>query len=299
LLALAAAAAVQPQTVLTIDPKHRILEGVASDGKTIWVSSILDRQILACSSACRTLTTLPAGLHPFAIAWDGDQKRLWIAADCPPGVPGIKPCERGALIGLDRQGRIKTRIALASGSFHSGDVSTSPAGVFVSDSQNGAVYFLAKKGKTLIPVVKTGVGKSGQGTALNAEGTRLVVADYSQGVGVIDVVSGARTILPRSNGKPLRGIDGLVRCGSTYFGVYNGDNPGTLLAIELQDSVLTLNEPLGEDGSLNDPTQIAYDGKRLLIVENSGWATLEKEQGPRTTGARIVAIPLGADCKPQ
>ena len=28
-----AAAAVQPQTVLTIDPRHRIVEGVASDGK--------------------------------------------------------------------------------------------------------------------------------------------------------------------------------------------------------------------------------------------------------------------------
>ena len=289
----------QPQTLFTIDPKHRIVEGVASDGKTIWVSSILDRQILACSSTCQTLTTLPAGLHPFAIAWDDGQNRLWVAADCPPGVAGIKPCERGALIGLDPRGRIRTRIAVPSGSFHAGDVSASPAGVFVSDSQNGAVYLLARNGKALIPVVKPGVGKSGQGIALNAEGTRLVVADYSQGVGVIDVVSGARAILPRSNGKPLRGIDGLVRCGATYYGIYNGDNPGTLVAIEPQGDALTLNEPLGEDGSLNDPTQIAYDGKRLLIVEDSGWAGLDKTVGPRTTGARIVAIPLGADCKPQ
>ena len=31
---------------------------------------------------------LPAGLHPFAIAWDASRKRLWVAADCPPGVAG-------------------------------------------------------------------------------------------------------------------------------------------------------------------------------------------------------------------
>src|SRR5207237_5170405 len=66
LLSLAAVAALQPRTVLTIDPRHRLIEGVASDGTTIWVSSVLDRQVLACRTACRTIATLPAPLHPFA-----------------------------------------------------------------------------------------------------------------------------------------------------------------------------------------------------------------------------------------
>jgi hypothetical protein len=48
ILSLLAAAALQPQTVLTVDPRHRLIEGVASDGKTIWLSSLIDRQILAC-----------------------------------------------------------------------------------------------------------------------------------------------------------------------------------------------------------------------------------------------------------
>jgi DNA-binding beta-propeller fold protein YncE len=291
--------AAQPHILLAIDPKHRIVEGVASDGSTIWVSSVLDRQILACRSTCRTLATLPQGLHPFAIAWDDAQKRLWVAADCPPGVPGIKPCNRGALIGLDVHGRIRARIAPPSGSFHSGDVSASPAGVFVSDSQNGAIYFVAKGHGALVPVVKAGVGRSGQGTALSEDGQHLLAADYSQGVAVIDVVSGARTILPRANGKPLRGIDGVVRCGSTYFGIYNGDDPGTLIAIEPGAAGLTLNQPLGDDGSLSDPTQIAFDGKRLLIVENSGWARIGKNASPRWAGARIVTVPLRTGCKTQ
>ena len=229
-----AAAAVQPQPVLTIDPKHRLVEGIASDGQTIWVSSILDRQILACRASCRTIATVPAPLHPFAIAWDASRKRLWVAADCPPGVAAIKPCERGALIALSSGGRVLTRIATASGSFHPGDVSAAPQGVFVSDSQNGAVYRLASSGYSLEPVIAPGVGKSAQGTALDADGQNLLVADYSQGVGLVALATGARTLLPRQDGKPLRGIDGLARCGSTYFGIYNGSTPGTLVSITLE-----------------------------------------------------------------
>ena len=295
MLALAAAAAVQPQTLLTIDPRHHLVEGVASDGTTIWVSSILDRQILACRAACRTMATLPAGLYPFAIAWDSGRKRLWVAADCPPGVSAIKPCDRGALVALNSAGRIVTRIAPPSGSFHPGDVSASPGGVFVSDSQNGAIYQLAKSGYSLSPLVAPGVGKSGQGSALDADGQKLLFADYSQGMGIVDLATGARNILPRRDGKPLRGIDGLVRCGTTYYGIYNGASPGALVSIVPGDTGLTFDQV----ASLPDPTQIAFDGRRLLIVADSGWASLDKPDFKRTSGAPIVAVPLSEACQPQ
>ena len=294
LAALAAAAAVQPQPVRTIDPKHRIVEGVASDGTTIWVSSLLDRQILACKTTCRVMARIPAPLHPFAIAWDGQRKRLWVAADCPPGVPAIKACDRGALIGLNSGGRIVTRIAPVSGSFHPGDVTAGAGGVFVSDSQSGAVYAVAKTGYSLSPVVKPGVGKSGQGMALSEDGKRLIVADYSQGVGAIDLDSGTRTILMRPEGKPLRGIDGVVRCGSTYYGLYNGAAPGALVAITPTTTGLTFEQL----AAFPDPTQIAFDGKRLLIVADSGWATLDKPDFKRTEGTPIVALPLSEECRP-
>jgi len=298
LLAMAAAAAAQPQTVLTIDPKHRLVEGVASDGKTIWVSSILDRQILACQSTCRTLATLPDPLHPFAIAWDSLRDRLWVAADCPPGVPAIKACERGALLALDRQGRVQTRIAPFVGEFHPGDVSASRGQVFVSDSQNGMVFRLTKNERGIMVVVLPGTGKSAQGTALGANGSQLVVADYSQGIGVTGIDTFKRTLLPRQDGKPLRGIDGLVRCGSTYFGIYNGAAPGRLISFTIGDGKIAIDEPL-PDLNLPDPTQIAYDGGRLLIVADSGWATVDQAGFKRTAGTPILAVPLSSDCKPK
>ena len=292
----AAAAALQLHPVLTIDPKHRIVEGVASDGQTIWVSSLVDRQVLACTPAsCRTLVTLPAGLHPFAIAWDQKRERLWVAADCPPGVSFIKPCERGALFAYDAKGKLKTRIASASGAFHPGDVSANATGVFVSDSQSGAVYQLSKTGQALEAIVQPGVGKSAQGSALDLDGRTLVVADYSQGISAIDLVDGTRTLLPRSGEKPLRGIDGLVRCGNTFYGLYNGASPGTLVAIQREGNSITVSQPLGTT-PLPDPTQLALAGQRLFIVSDSGWATIDKKDFKRTQGAPIYAIDLPGDC---
>ena len=133
------AAAAQPQTVLTIDPRHRLVEGVASDGKTIWVSSILDRQVLACRKTCRTLATLPA---PAASVRD----RLGSRARAAVG-RGRLPARRSGDQGLRARRADRARSARAdrdphrarrSANFHPGDVSASEGGVFVSDSQNGA-----------------------------------------------------------------------------------------------------------------------------------------------------------------
>lgn len=286
----------EPATAATIDARHRLIEGVASDGRTIWVSSLIDRQILQCTARCNTLATLPEGLHPFAIAWDAQRKRLWVAADCPPGVPFINACERGVLIALDRRGQVRTRISPPAGTFHPGDVSASKGQVFVSDSQNGSVYRLLPSGKALMALVAPGIGKSGQGSALDAGAKRLMTADYSQGLASVDLATGERTLLPRQDGKPLRGVDGLVRCGDTYFAIYNGASPGRLLTIDMRPGGITYGE-LIEGLKLPDPTQIAFDGKRLLVVSDSGWE-LATKGAQRVSGAPIIAIPLGKDCKP-
>ncbi|MEO6433684.1 MAG: hypothetical protein ABIO29_06880 [Sphingomicrobium sp.] len=296
-LALAAAAAVlQAQPILTIGPKHRIVEGIASDGKTMFVSSIIDRKLLACTTTqCRTFAVTPPGLHPFGIAWDAMRKRLWVAASCPKGVPGIVACERGALLGYDARGRLMTRVASAGGTFLPGDVSVSSAGVFVSDSSNGAVHRLADGARRLEIVLGAGIGKSGQGSALSVDGKTLIVADYAQGIAAIDLASGTRVLLPRVGGKPLRGIDGLVRCGSTYYGLYNGASPGTLVAITRSGNEIAVEQPLGEL-VLADPTQVAIDGDRLLIVADSGWATIGEAGFVRSLGTVIMAVDVPGGC---
>ena len=298
ILAALAFAAASPSVALIVDPKHRLIEGVTGSVGALWVSSLIDRQILFCAKSCKTLVTLPDGLHPFAIDWGTHPDRIWVAADCPPGVPFIKPCDRGALIAYDRQGRVRARVAPASGSFHPGDVLAENGQIFVSDSQNGAVYRLPnERANALETVVAPGVGKSAQGLAFRPANTHLIVADYSQGIASIDLATGARTLLPRQDGKPLRGVDGLVRCnGTTYFGIYNGASPGRLLTIEVGRTGVVYGELIA-DLKLADPTQLSFDGKRLLVVADSGWELAGKGT-LRANGAPIFAIPIGKDCKP-
>lgn len=289
------AAALQPQTVVTVDPNHRLIEGVATDGRRIWLSSLIDRKILLCTSRCTTLATLPSGLHPFAIAWDAQRKHLWVAADCPPNVPFIKACERGALLAFDARGRLRTRVATMAGAFHPGDVSAADGQVYVSDSQNGAVYRLSENGGALVAVVPTGVGKSAQGSALDAPNNRLIVADYSQGITSIDLGSGARTLLLRDNGRPLKGIDGLIRCGAGFLGIYNGQSPGELVGITIHGGKLVLGEP-SPGFTMPDPTQLASDGERVVVVPNAGWEMALRGQSTRPKGVPIVAFPLSSLC---
>jgi hypothetical protein len=298
-LAIAAAAAVaQPKVVLTVPPQHLLVEGVATDGATIFVSSVLDRQILACAVRCRTIATLPDGLHPLGIAFDWGRKLLWIAADCPQ-VAGIAKCDRGALVAISREGRLRGRWAPPAGmAFHPGDVSASQSGIFVSDSENGLVWALLPRRIGLRAVNRPGEGKSAQGTALAPSGTELIVADYARGIGRIDLRTTATTWLPRQDGKPSVGIDGLVRCGETYLGVYNGGAaPSRIWKIRVRPGGIERTELIA-GLALDDPTQIAFDGKRLLVVSKSGWEQVGKGQTTRPSGAQILAIPLSRGCDP-
>ena len=295
--AIAAAAAVaQPHAVVTISPQHRLVEGVATDGTTIFVSSVLDRQILACTAACRTIATLPEGLHPLGISWDWGRGLLWIAADCPD-VAAIAKCERGALVAINRLGRLRGRWTPATGTFHPGDVAATQSGVFVSDSQNGMVWGLLPRRPGLRAVNRPGDGKSAQGTALAPSGTELIVADYPLGIGRIDLKTKVTTWLPRQDGNPSVGIDGLARCGDSYLGVYNGGAAAARIwRIRLRPGGIQRDE-LVAGLTLTDPTQIAVDGKRVLVVSDAGWERIAKGE-IRRTGAQILALPVSRDCQP-
>lgn len=280
-LIAAVSAVAQPTLLFEVSAEHRLIEGVAMDGRTVWVSSVLDRQVLKCRKTCAPFAKLPVGLHPMGMAWDRNRQRLWVAADCPE-LPGVEKCERGALVGLDASGRVATKVTRA-GSFHAGDVSASPAGVFVSDSQNGVVYRLGADAAALEPVVPIGTGKSAQGSAIDKSGTKLVVADYSEGVTTVDMATGIRTILKQADDRPVRGIDGLIRCGSIYYGIYNGGAlPPGLVRFTISGDRIALERPI-QGPPLVDPTQLAVDGEMMVLVGDAGWegaAKGAKRQGP-------------------
>lgn len=286
LLALAGAADA-PRTLFTVPVEHRLVEGIATDGHTVWVSSVLDRTILARSAGRMTRFAMPKGtLHPMGMAFDARRDWLWIATDCPE-LPGISRCDSGALVAIDRKGRLKAKLVLAKG-FHPGDVSVGRDNVFVSDTLNGAVYRLLPDGRSFATPIAPGVGRSAQGTALSPDGKRLIVADYGRGIASVDLETGTRTLLPTPDGKALRGIDGLVRIGERYFTIYNASSPAALIAFKVMDTGVEA-DVVHRGAPLTDPTQLAVSGADLLIVADAGWPAATKGETAPREPAPIVA----------
>lgn len=277
-----------PETVYSAPAEHRLVEGVATDGATIWLSSVFDRTILVRRPGSLARIAMPAGtLHPMGLAWDARRNWLWVATDCPD-LPGVAKCRSGALVALDLKGRLKAKLSPGAG-FHPGDVSASRGEVFVSDSLNGAVYRL--RGKRLDPLIAPGVGRSAQGTTLTADGKQLIVADYGRGVATIDLKTKARTLLPMAGDKPLRGLDGLVRVGEDYYAIHNGSSPGSLVQFRINGAQIDV-AVVHRGTPLADPTQLVRDGDRLLVVADAGWpAAAKPDQPPRGTDT-LLAFPL-------
>jgi hypothetical protein len=284
-LLLAAAA---PATLFTIPAEHRLVEGIASDGRTIWVSSVLDRTIIARTGNSSRGFALPRDVaNPLGMAWDASRGWLWIATDCLD-LPGGARCESGALTALDRRGRVRARFQ-PDQPLHSGDVSVGGGSVFVSDSRNGAVYRLRAGAMALETLVAPGIGKSAQGSALDPPGKRLIVADYSQGLFAIDLATKQRTPL-LEEGKPLCGLDGLIRVGDSYVAIYNGSSPARLVRFRLDGDKVVDGRAIEAD--LPDPTQLVAQGGQLLVVANAGWEAAARPKAATRAPAPIVSVSL-------
>lgn len=289
LLALTGAADLPPpQIVFTVPAEHRLIEGIASDGRTIWLSSVLDRAILERKGDGFRTIALPAdGQYPLGIAWDGRRRWLWIATDCPD-LPGVAKCAQGALVAIDRAGKVRAQATIAP-AFHPGDVSASGGRIFVSDSQTGAVYHWNRATKTLDPIVPVGVGHSAQESV--RVGNQLFVADYRFGIARIDLATKARTLLPLPDGAPLNGVDGLTRAGGWFVGVRNGAKTPAIVAFKTDERQVSEAKVLARGGVMKDPTQITVSGDHLLLIGEAGWDAVASGSA-RTGPTPILTLPL-------
>jgi hypothetical protein len=103
----------------------------------------------------------------------------------------------------------------------------------------------------------------------------LAVADYANGIHVIDMATKTRTILAAPPRTTLLGLDGLARYGRDLIGVQNGVNPQRVVLIRMNPSwgaiegveVLAANLP-----EMNEPALATVQGQSLWVVGNAQWS---------------------------
>ncbi len=286
------------RVVFTLQDPDLVAEDIAYDpaSRTFFISSVHKRKIVAIhpdGSMTNFLTGNESGIWAiFALAVDQERRLLWATTAAVPEGLGFDKADAGktGLLCFDLATRkLLRRYDLPpDGSPHAlGDMTLSPAGdVYVSDGY-GLVYSLPSGGDRLHPISKPGEFRSPQTPALTPDGTRLLVADYSLGIGVIDLKTKTLSWLPHAKQIALEGTDGLYLRGHSLIAIQNGTAPARVVQVDLTTD-LTRGESFSvlEQASpkLGDPTHGVFAGNSFYFIGNSGWNRMT-DSGQLTPGA--------------
>jgi DNA-binding beta-propeller fold protein YncE len=221
-----------------------IPEGIAYDpvGKHFYVGSIHRRKIVRVDAAGRATDFVREGqdglLAVLGMKVDIAGRTLWAATEGTLSMRGGTKDDvgRSALVQFDlRTGSLLKKVEMrpdpAPHLFN--DVALDRAGnVYVTDSEHGSVWRLPRGGRRLEPLGAVRSLEYPNGIALSSDESRLFVAHLA-GIGVFDLVSGARTSLPHVEGLTLTDIDGLYRVGHRLVAVQNGLVPPRIVVFDL------------------------------------------------------------------
>lgn len=220
-----------------------------------------------------------------AVSADPKGKVLWMTANAVPEFTGFPKEDEGKTLLLEvdaESGKILHRYDPGtSGPAVLGDMSVADDGtVYVTDSIGGGVYRLRSRAAKLEKIAD-GLF-SPQTPVLARDGKRLIVADYSMGIAVIDLASANSaakvSYLPHPENVAVVGLDGLYLSGDSLIGIQNGTEPNRILRLQLNhaQTEITSAEVIEQATErMGDPTHaVAVDGW-FYVSANVGWSKVE------------------------
>ena len=300
---------------LTIDRLGLIPEGMAWDGKRLFVSSVRTGLIFADG---REFASVPWGA--FGMAADPKGRVLWVTTTALAQFENFAAGDKGrsALVAIDlRSGKVLETYAAPEGEHHFGDVTVAPDGaVYVSDSRQPVIYCLCGAGssprgedsrrrpesraevRATLTAFVTGPFVSLQGLAVS--GQTLYAADYSKGLFAID--RRTRDVLPVHvpSNVSLLGVDGLSTAGDgSLVATQNGTSPNRVIRIRLAPGglrVMTVETLLANVPEMSDPTLGVVAGNRFFFNAKAQWDLFEddgKISDPlKLSEAVVLSVPL-------
>lgn len=275
----------------TLHEKGLVPESVAYDPvtKLFYISSVYQRKILSLNQRGKVevFATERDGLWSvMGMKVDARRRLLWVCTAAHPQMLHYREEENGAsgLFAYDLQsGKLLKKYLLANKPkpHWLGDLAINSAGdVFTSDSITPAIYVVRQGRDELELFLEGELFTSPQGLAFTADEKRLFLADYAQGIFLIDLKTKRLTnILPAPN-STLLGIDGLYYYKGTLIGVQNGVNPARLIRLALGSDlsrvehfeIMEANNPLFDEPTLGVLVQDTF-----YFVANSQWGTIDQK----------------------
>jgi sugar lactone lactonase YvrE len=298
-------------------------EDIAYDGARhrFLVSSVREGKIVAVDAKTGAMSDfVPSGRDAVwglvALAADQARGALWATTAAMPQTLGYKAADAGhtAVLRYDlASGKLLQRYDLPVGKNAAptaataspatepaaeervlGDMTVGANGdVFVAEGLGGAVYVLRHGGASLETLVPEGTFLSPQTPAVTRDGKRLLVADYTRGIGVVDLATGAVSFLPHPREVVVHGIDGMYLYGDSLLAMQNGTDPNRVIRLYLDDAgTRILRGEILESGSrgLGVPTHGTLVDGTLYFLANSGWDQLDDDGALKPGG--VLTSPM-------
>lgn len=235
-------------------------------------------------------------LGVFALRIDAGRDLLWASSSALPEMKGYAAAEKGraflAAYDLTARRLVRTYPVPADGREHVlGDLVIAADGtVYASDSAAPVIWRLVPGTDALEKWIESDEFVSLQGLALDAEGRRLHVSDYANGLWRIDVATRTPALLAAPTGATLFGLDGIYAVPGGLIAVQNGVNPQRIVRIDFAADgtpaavrVLASGHASMSDLALGQVVNGHFD-----FIGNAGWSLFGSAKAPAP--ARTVTI---------
>ena len=277
------------RVAFTLSEADLIPEGIASDpgSRRLFMGSLARNKIVAISPDGRASDFVPSGRdglrRVLGMKVDASRKSLWVcSAEADSPSPGGHATRASTLFRFDlATGKTLRKIPSPPGGTHLfNDIALEKdGGLFLTDSEEGAVYRLRAGRETLEVFQAPGRFFYPNGIALSDDGRYLYVA-HVLGVAAWELGNGRSFDLPTPEDVTIVGIDGLSFHRGGLVAIQNGMEPNRVAYFPLAPSLdRVTGERVLERGNRNFeiPTTGAVAGNSYYVIANSQLRALGPE----------------------
>jgi hypothetical protein len=276
----------QSQKVVSLSEKDLHPEGLSylPKSKTWLVTSIRKRKIASFDTKtgqCSDWLTDKDMLAVFVAKADSNQKYLWVATAAMPEMEKYSKdlLGKAEILKVDIKTKQIVKRFPMEGNHVFGDLTVTKNNVvYVSDSGTAMIY---KIENDMISewLSLENEGYNMQGITLNANESKLFIADYLKGILMISLENGSKNWFRFPEGSIGKGIDGMVFYENSLLAVQNGVKPIRVVQFQLNAqqndiesyTVIDNNRP-----EFNEPAQVTVVGNSLYFFANSPWNAYDK-----------------------